>query len=105
MSHDNFNKYRQYFSESAFMQKLSDISGTVREKAMLLYLVFQDPLTPTWVKVLIVSALGYLIWPMDAMPDVLPIIGYVDDLAAMAAALASIEIHITTEIRLKAQQR
>lgn len=105
MSHDNYGKYRQYFSESAFKQKLTEISGSVREKAMLLYLVFQDPLTPTWVKLLIVSVLGYLIWPMDAIPDIVPIIGYVDDLAAMAALLVSIEIHITTEIRLKAQQR
>lgn len=104
MIHDNYSRFRQHFSESAFKSKLSRISGEVREKAMVLYLVFQDPCTPAWVKILIVSVLGYLIWPLDAIPDALPIIGFLDDLAAMAAVLVSIEIYITPEIRLKARR-
>lgn len=104
MIHDNYSKFRRHFSDSAFKSKLTRISDEVREKAMVLYLVFQDPSTPAWVKILIVSVLGYLIWPLDAIPDAVPIIGFLDDLAAMAAVLVSIEIYITPEIRLKARQ-
>jgi uncharacterized membrane protein YkvA (DUF1232 family) len=105
MANDHYRKYRQHFSESAFKRKLSKISGEVCEKAMVLYLVFQNPQTPVWVKILIVSVLAYLIAPMDAVPDALPIIGYVDDLAAIAALLARIEHLITPEIRQKARQK
>lgn len=104
MLNDPYSKFRQHFSESAFKSKLSKISGEVREKAVMLYLTFQDPSTPAWVKILIVSVLGYLIWPLDAIPDALPIVGLLDDLAALAALLVSIEIYITPEIRLKARQ-
>lgn len=104
MHNDQYRRYRQYFSESAFKRKLSEVTGQVREKAMMLYWVFKEPQTPVWVKLLIVSALGYLIWPLDGIPDIVPIFGYSDDLAVMAALLITIDVYITAEIRLKARQ-
>ena len=38
----------------------------------------------------IIGALAYFIWPADAVPDVIPIAGYLDDAAVVAAAVASI---------------
>lgn len=104
MSNDNYSRYRKHFSESAFGKKLSKVNAKIREKAMLLYLVFKEPSTPFGVKVLIVSVLGYLICPMDVVPDVLPIIGYADDLAAILSLLVSIERYVTAEMRQKARQ-
>lgn len=31
--------------------------------------------------------LGYLLWPVDLLPDVIPVIGQVDDLAILALAI------------------
>ncbi|MBE2889131.1 YkvA family protein [Geobacter anodireducens] len=104
MPNDNYSRYRQYFSESAFKDKLSEIGGAVKENAMILYWVFKEPFTPLWVKLLIISALGYLIWVVDVIPDIVPVFGYADDLAVMAGLLVTIETYITPEIRRKARQ-
>ena len=39
---------------------------------------------------IVLFALGYFIWPLDAIPDVIPVVGYVDDAAVIAAAIAAI---------------
>lgn len=104
MIDDKCSRFRLHFSESAFKKKLSEVTGQVRESAMILYWVLKEPKTPVWVKLLIVSALGHLIWPLDGVPDIVPIFGYSDDLAVMAALIITLEVFITNEIRLKARQ-
>jgi uncharacterized membrane protein YkvA (DUF1232 family) len=49
--------------------------------------------------------LGYLIWPIDAIPDFIPVIGYMDDIAVVATALLTLVAHITPEIKKKAQEK
>lgn len=41
---------------------------------------------------LVALTLLYVICPVDAMPDLLPFIGWVDDLTAVAAILAQIKV-------------
>ncbi len=48
----------------------------------------RDPETPTTAKAMIMAALAYFVMPMDAIPDILPAIGYTDDAAVIAAVLA-----------------
>ena len=36
-----------------------------------------------------------MIWPIDAIPDLTPMIGYADDAGAIVAALAAIAVCIT----------
>lgn len=35
-----------------------------------------------------ILALIYLIWPFDVVPDIIPVIGFMDDLIAILAAVA-----------------
>lgn len=49
---------------------------------LLLYYAVESPRTPLKAKVQIYGTLGYLILPLDLIPDLLPIVGYVDDLSA-----------------------
>ena len=51
--------------------------------------------TPTHVKGMLLAALGYFVLPIDAIPDMLPIIGFTDDAAVLAAALKLVSDHIT----------
>jgi uncharacterized membrane protein YkvA (DUF1232 family) len=53
-----------------------------------------DPATPSRVKLLIVGAMAYFIMPFDGIPDVLPLIGFTDDAAVIAATLAAIRAHM-----------
>ena len=50
---------------------------------------------PYWIVAMIVAALLYILNPMDLLPDVIPILGYVDDATMMAACLAVIESELS----------
>jgi uncharacterized membrane protein YkvA (DUF1232 family) len=56
-----------------------------------------DPATPSRVKLLIVGALAYFVMPFDAIPDFLPIIGFTDDAAVIAATIAAVRKHLREE--------
>lgn len=43
----------------------------------------KDARTPTMAKVLPWLSLVYLVWPIDLIPDLLPILGQLDDLGIM----------------------
>ena len=42
----------------------------------------------------IVAAIAYFILPVDAIPDVLPVIGFTDDAAVLATAIKLVASHI-----------
>jgi len=46
---------------------------------------------PWWSIAAIVAALLYVLSPIDLIPDVIPVIGYVDDAMVVAACLAMVE--------------
>jgi uncharacterized membrane protein YkvA (DUF1232 family) len=91
--------YNKHYSEKKFWAKipeaLQSAGREVIEKSLILYYVGIDPKTPTWAKAIIGTALGYFIFPIDAIPDFTPVAGYADDLGAIVAAVASIGACIT----------
>ena len=103
------NEYAQEFSEGGFWTKLAKFAlaagKEVVEKALLLYYAFQNEDTPTWAKSVIVGALGYFIMPVDAIPDIIPVVGYADDLGVLVAALATVAAYITPEVKRQAQEK
>ena len=103
------DEYSSSYSESSFWQKLSKYAKAAGyelvEKALWLYYAAQDPDTPLKAKAIIYSALGYFILPLDVVPDIAPVIGYSDDLAVLAAALATIAIHINANVKAQADQK
>jgi uncharacterized membrane protein YkvA (DUF1232 family) len=68
-----------------------------------MYFCLLDPATPVWVKATAAAALAYFVLPLDAVPDLLPIVGLSDDVSVLAAALAAVSTHITEEHRTKAR--
>lgn len=46
-----------------------------------------DPATPLKDKAVLLGALAYFIMPVDAVPDVIALLGYTDDLAVLTLAL------------------
>jgi uncharacterized membrane protein YkvA (DUF1232 family) len=62
-----------------------------------------DPATPTRVKALIVGALAYFIMPIDGIPDLLPMIGFTDDAAVIAATIAAVRAHMHPDHWKKAE--
>ena len=100
-------KFGGRYSESSFWQKMSDLPRSVgRELAMqalLLYVVLTDERTPLWAKGLAAGGLVYLILPLDAVPDFLPVVGYSDDAAVMGVVLYELHSFITPAVRERAE--
>lgn len=63
-----------------------------------------DRRTPLHVKAALVGALAYFVLPADVIPDVLPVIGYTDDAAVLAAAVKLVASHITPNHREAARR-
>ena len=103
------SEYGKHFSEENFWEKLAKFAKKAGEKvvetALTLYYCMRDPDTPMWVKTVIVGTLGYFIFPIDAIPDVLGPIGYTDDLGVFVTAMASISIYIKEEHREMARAK
>jgi uncharacterized membrane protein YkvA (DUF1232 family) len=49
--------------------------------------------------------LGYFISPIDAIPDVIPFVGYSDDLGVLVAAVATVSTYITDDVKAKAKAK
>jgi uncharacterized membrane protein YkvA (DUF1232 family) len=62
-----------------------------------------DPRTPARVKLVLFGAIAYFVTPLDGVADVLPIVGFTDDAAVIAAAVAAVAGSITPEHRAKAR--
>lgn len=71
-----------------FAQKLRRCRVPFVDDARALYRFMADPQQPLAKKAVAVAALLYFIVPVDAVPDVAPLVGYLDDAGVVAAACA-----------------
>ncbi len=94
-------KFEKEYSDESFwgkVKKYAKVAGkNVLEPALKLYYALQDRDTPVWAKTVIVGALGYFISPIDAIPDITPVVGYSDDLGVLIAAVATVGAYIKKE--------
>ena len=63
-----------------------------------------DRETPTEVRAALIGALAYFVLPFDAMPDVMPMLGFADDAAVLVTALRLVASHLLPEHRAAAQR-
>lgn len=102
------NIYSNYFTDKKFFSKLSKLPGKILSlllvRTFLLYELLKEQQTSVFIKTAIIATLGYLICPIDVVPDFLPG-GYVDDIALMTSLLAAVDHLISDEIKRKAEAR
>lgn len=105
--HHDTNRYARHYSDKGFISRLPTFAKKagrkVLEPAIQLYFAATDADTPQWAKRTIYGALGYLILPLDVIPDILPFVGFSDDLGILLAALATTAVHIKPEHKAKAR--
>lgn len=103
------SNYGKYFSESGFWTKMKKFATAAGVKtvytALLLYFAYKRKETPAWAKRSVVGVLGYLIMPLDIIPDLSPIIGYTDDLGFLSLCLVMIAAFINEEVRTQAREK
>jgi uncharacterized membrane protein YkvA (DUF1232 family) len=82
-------------------------AGELKREAYALYLCSRHPKTPLRAKVFALFIVGYAMSPIDLIPDLIPVIGYVDDLVLIPLGIALLvkmmPKDVLEECRLKAQ--
>ena len=73
--------------------------------SLLLFYTAKSPEVPKSSKMIIVGALSYLIFPIDLIPDFIPVIGLADDAAVIVTAVYKVMSHIDVDIKNKAKQK
>ena len=63
-----------------------------------------DPETPGKAKAVLLGALAYFVMPMDAIPDILALVGFSDDIAVLTLAIATVRANLTEAHRIAARK-
>lgn len=69
------------------------------EDLLAAYYCAFDRETPIQVKATLIGALAYFVLPFDAVPDLLPVLGFTDDAAVLATALKLVTSHMQPQHR------
>ena len=105
----DLEKYSDQFSEEGFWKKLGKIANAVGTKliytALLLYYAYRRKETPAWARSVVLGVLGYLLAPIDLIPDLTPFLGYTDDMGVLALGLATIAGYINEDVKVKARTK
>ncbi len=80
----------------SFWRKIRRVAAGIpfAEDLLAAYYCAFDRNTPLQVKATLVGAIAYFVLPIDAIPDVMPVLGFTDDAAVLAAALNLVAVHI-----------
>lgn len=101
--------YSNKFSKRDFVEKIARIAKSAGAKlvyaALILYYTLQSPKVSATNKAMIIGALGYLISPIDVVPDAIPIAGLADDLGVLVFVLKKVWTDVDPDIQVKARQR
>ena len=106
---ENVEKYQGYFSADKFWSKLKSIAARIGVKALyyslLLYYAMTGPNMTKKDRAIILGALGYLILPLDLLPDFIPAVGLTDDVAVLALTVIKVLGNLTPETKLMAEAK
>jgi uncharacterized membrane protein YkvA (DUF1232 family) len=103
--------WRDKDEESAFLSRFwrkirrGAASIPFAEDLLTAYYCAFDRQTPLPVKASLFGALAYFVLPVDAIPDVLPVLGFTDDAAMLAATINLVTAYIRPEHRTAAKDK
>lgn len=80
-------------------KRVSVLVSVVRVDAVLLWRALRHARAPGWLKLATAGLVLYVLSPVDLIPDVLPIIGVVDDLVLVPLAIRWLLQRLPADIR------
>lgn len=83
----------------SILDKLKQRARQLKSEAQVLMIAYKDKRTPASAKILIGITVGYLLSPIDLIPDFIPVLGILDDLIIVPALIA-LSIKLIPEIVL-----
>ena len=105
----DFMSYKDKFSANGFVEKISRIAKRAGAKlvyvALVLYYTLQSDKVSVKDKAVIIGALGYLISPLDLIPDAFPIAGLTDDLTVLLYVVKKVWGDVSDDVKYKAKSK
>lgn len=68
-------------------KRVSVVWSVVKGDAVLLWRALRHPFAPSWLKLGTAGLVLYLLSPVDLIPDIVPLLGVVDDLVLVPLVL------------------
>lgn len=87
------------------LERARAAGSAVVSRALVLWYAARDPDTPVRAKAVIIGALAYLVEPIDAIPDLTPLLGYTDDMTVLGLALVAVVAYVKPAHREAARRR
>jgi uncharacterized membrane protein YkvA (DUF1232 family) len=99
-------KRNEKIVRAGFVPKAKKFLGRLPRASdvVAMYFCMLDSKTPWRIRGAAAAALAYFILPLDAIPDLLPLVGLSDDITVLAKALADLAAHVTAEHRQRARE-
>jgi uncharacterized membrane protein YkvA (DUF1232 family) len=70
-----------------------------------LYYACRDPRVPWYAKALAVTVVAYAFSPVDLIPDVIPVLGYLDDLVLIPLGVMAVRRMIPQQVLMECRMR
>ncbi len=90
------------------IRRLESWARGLKVEVYALYLAYRDPRVSWYARVFAAVVVGYAFSPIDLIPDVIPVLGFLDDLIVVplgvALAIKMIPPHVLAECRQKARE-
>ena len=96
----DFMKYKDKFTQNAKRAGVKLVYA-----ALILYYTLESDRVSIKDKAIIIGALGYLISPLDVIPDAIPIAGLGDDLAVLIYVLRKVWDEVSDDVKAKAKTK
>ena len=80
-------------------KRLAVLWSVVRGDARLLWLALKHPLAPGWLKPAVGLMVLYVVSPVDLIPDVIPVLGLVDDVVLLPLAIRFVLKRLPLRVR------
>lgn len=102
----NFGVFKKNYSDEGFWKKIGATFKLVGLKgiyrALILYYVLQKKEIKKSEKIQIIGALGYLITPIDLIPDFIPLKGFLDDIIVLCFVNEKFKRYIDKKVEFDA---
>lgn len=105
----NIQHYIKYYDEAQLFNKLKvvgkKIGSQVIYSVIIMVMLLSDSKIPIKIRLIFMAALGYLILPTDLIADMIPALGFTDDIAFLTYAISNAQEYITPEVRNRAKEK
>jgi len=91
--------------DKANVGSCQDAAQRLKEEPYALYLAYRDPRAPWYARVFVTLLVGYVFSPIDPIPDFIPVVGLLDEMAVVPLGVILARKMIPGEVLAECRER